>query len=174
MPFGIQMLLKTRGNCQSRPCSQDCCSRRRQAVSRSLRVGGVPCRLQELTGEVSTLQDPQRPGSGQHHVTSLVAGPGASLEDYKAPLIARVHLRLGMWRWTITPAEVRSPRRSRPPPMGRCPSAVSTSTGVTEIHKPVTTAIPARTLHGVAEMGRLDLRKLYGTFLPGLCHQWLQ
>lgn len=25
---------------------------------------------------------------------------------YKAPLIARVHLRLGVWRWTITPHEV--------------------------------------------------------------------
>ena len=89
------------------------------------------CRLQELTAEVSALPDPQRPGSGQHHVNSLVAVPGAGLEDYKAPLVARVHLRLGMWRWTITPAEVRSSRRSRPSRI--CHSAVSTRTGVTEI-----------------------------------------
>ena len=37
---------------------------------------------------------------------ALQTPPRNNLEGYKAPLIARVHLRLGMWRWTITPAEV--------------------------------------------------------------------
>ena len=111
------------------------------------------CRLQELTAEVSAMPDPQRSGSGQHHVNSLVAVPGAGLEDYKAPLIARVHLRLGMWRWTITPAEVGTPMRSRPSPTGHCPSAISICTGVAEIYKPVTTDIPALTWHRVAGLG---------------------
>ena len=42
----------------------------------------------------------------RHLKHSLRSTPGASLEGYKAPLIARVHLRLGMWLWTLHPVEV--------------------------------------------------------------------
>lgn len=43
---------------------------------------------------------PRQPGID--NLASMEAG----VDGYKAPLIARVHLRLGIWRWTITPAEV--------------------------------------------------------------------
>lgn len=66
-------------------------------------VGG--CRLQDLVQEVDALpaEGPQGlampriqgpPGSKMLGVQ--VAGGGG----YKAPLLARVHLRLGMWSWT--------------------------------------------------------------------------
>ena len=56
--------------------------------------------------------------------TGLGAESGAGLADparlfgsekgrrtggYRAPLVARVHLRLGIWRWGITDAEVHAP-----------------------------------------------------------------
>ena len=41
-----------------------------------------------------------------HLKLGLRSPPGSSLEGYKAPLIARVHLRLGMWLWTLHPVEV--------------------------------------------------------------------
>lgn len=59
-------------------------------------------RLQELTDEVT----PQ----GEAHLIPLMEKaqrggtqlrPKHSLDGYKAPLIARVHTRLGMWQWTI-------------------------------------------------------------------------
>ena len=34
--------------------------------------------------------------------TGLLARPTA--EMHKAPLIARVHMRMGIWRWTVTEA----------------------------------------------------------------------
>lgn len=43
-------------------------------------------------------------GVQNHSPGSLAPEDGG----YKAPLIARVHLRLGVWRWTITPHEVSS------------------------------------------------------------------
>lgn len=42
------------------------------------------------------------PHAGNSHLGVL----GAGADGYKAPLVARVHLRLGMWQWTITPHEV--------------------------------------------------------------------
>lgn len=64
------------------------------------------CRLESLVEEVSAhAHDPTpRPslpapaiGGAQ---TGLLARPTA--EMHKAPLIARVHMRMGIWRWTVT------------------------------------------------------------------------
>ena len=64
-------------------------------------------RLQKLTEEVHAMPEARNiPLIKEQPRGALQTPPRNNLEGYKAPLIARVHLRLGMWRWTITPAEV--------------------------------------------------------------------
>ena len=36
-------------------------------------------------------------------------------EGYSAPLYARMHMRLGMWQWTVNSSEVGLPRRDEGP-----------------------------------------------------------
>lgn len=64
------------------------------------------CRLESLVEEVSShTHDPTpRPSLAAPPIggaqTGLLARPTA--EMHKAPLIARVHMRMGIWRWTVT------------------------------------------------------------------------
>ena len=52
------------------------------------------CRLGSLVQEVEgALQGPTQPVPWE--------------EGYSAPLYARVHMRLGMWQWTINSSQVR-------------------------------------------------------------------
>jgi len=65
------------------------------------------CRLQELTEEVNTMPEAHHVSVMDPHLKpGLCPTSGSGLEGYKAPLIARVHLRLGMWLWTLHPVEV--------------------------------------------------------------------
>ncbi len=77
-----------------------------------------PCRLEDLGREVTALPLPSleevaaaqqslAPGGAAGAAMALVFGTpaGRLAGGYRASLVARVHLRLGLWRWSITPAE---------------------------------------------------------------------
>jgi len=62
-------------------------------------------RLESLVEEVSAhahdpTPRPSLPAPAIGAQTGLLARPTA--EMHKAPLIARVHMRMGIWRWTVT------------------------------------------------------------------------
>ncbi len=38
--------------------------------------------------------------------TQQATAPALAMDGYNAPLIARTHMRLGIWRWTNTHADV--------------------------------------------------------------------
>lgn len=74
------------------------------------RDGECMCRLESLVEEVSaSAHDPTpraflaAPAIGGSH-TGLLARPTA--EMHKAPLIARVQMRMGIWRWTVTEVNI--------------------------------------------------------------------
>ena len=58
--------------------------------------------------EVSAAQVSLAGGSRPTAAMAMMFGTpqGRQTGGYRASLIARVQLRLGMWRWSITPAEV--------------------------------------------------------------------
>ena len=63
------------------------------------------CRLQDLVQEVGSLPQ-DHPALSHQSLESRLAMPELGNEGYQAPLLARAHLRLGIWRWTVTPSEV--------------------------------------------------------------------
>ena len=66
------------------------------------------CRLESLVGEIEGALHAQSQGQTQRTTWE---------EGYSAPLYARVHMRLGMWQWTINSSQVlpcRAVQRSIP------------------------------------------------------------
>ncbi|KAK9806197.1 hypothetical protein WJX72_004970 [[Myrmecia] bisecta] len=64
-------------------------------------------RLQDLVQEVATLPPEQPNPSALPVAVATTSGTvvNKSTDAYRAPLIARVHLRMGIWRWTVTSSE---------------------------------------------------------------------
>lgn len=82
------------------------------------------CRMEDLEHEVTvsplpTMEEAQvaaqsiTPGARAGLAMAMLFGTpaGRSAGGYRASLVARVHLRLGMWRWTIS--EANKARRCR-------------------------------------------------------------
>lgn len=75
--------------------------------ARASNAEAAGCRLQDLTAEVQSLPEAHHACViDKNHKMPHAISSRYGLEGYKAPLIARVHLRLGMWQWTIN-AEAR-------------------------------------------------------------------